>query len=217
MPHRFVRLAIAIIGLPVALRWLQPWKLFVRITADERLPQGARSTHCGDFGGRIHPTSGVARLVTLADGAQILRLENLHTTLGPRLRVWLSEAPVDDVRFPWRRIARSTHVDLGRLRANRGNADLRRAQWHRHRHAQQRDPLVRALQCALRRGPIAPPDPIIYPIARRACLFRASCGTGAMIHPGRSSGDSLEACGTQCIRGGDRSLSIITRVNPAGE
>lgn len=123
MPHRFARLAFAIVGLPVALRWLQPWKLFVRITGDERLPPGARSTHCGEFGGRIHPTSGVARLVTLADGAQILRLENLHTTLGPRLRVWLSEAPVDDVRFPWRRIARSTHVDLGRLRANRGNAD----------------------------------------------------------------------------------------------
>ena len=60
--------------------------------------------------------------MTLGDGAQILRLENLHTTLGPRLRVWLSDTPVDHARFPWRKFVHSTHIDLGRLRANRGNA-----------------------------------------------------------------------------------------------
>lgn len=123
MPHRVARRAIAIVGLPVALWWLQPWKLLVRTTADERLPPGAQSTCCGEFTGHIHRTSGVARLLALGDGAQILRLEELHTTLGPRLRVWLSDTPVDHVRFPWRKFAHSTHIDLGRLRANRGNAD----------------------------------------------------------------------------------------------
>ncbi|WP_197504998.1 DM13 domain-containing protein [Mycobacterium sp. E3305] len=123
IPHRLARPAIAIAGLPVALWWLQPWKLLVRTTADERLPPGARTTRRGEFTGHIHRTSGVARLVTLADGAQILRLENLHTTFGPGLRVWLSDAPVDHARFPWRKFAHGTHIDLGRLRANRGNAD----------------------------------------------------------------------------------------------
>jgi hypothetical protein len=122
MPHRVVRRAIAIVGLLVALWWLQPWKLLIRTTADERLPPGAQTTRCGEFTGHIHRTSGVARLITMADGAQSLRLENLHTTLGPRLRVWLSDTPVDHASFPWRKLARSTHIDLGRLRANRGNA-----------------------------------------------------------------------------------------------
>lgn len=122
MSHRIARRAIAIIGLPVALWWLQPWKLLIRTTADEKLPSGARTTCCGEFTGHIHRASGVARLITLGDGAQILRLEDLHTTLGPRLRVWLSDTPVDHVRFPWRKFSHSTHIDLGRLRANRGNA-----------------------------------------------------------------------------------------------
>ncbi|WP_082939635.1 DM13 domain-containing protein [Mycobacterium sp. 852014-50255_SCH5639931] len=123
VPHRVARLAIAIIGVPVALWWLQPWKLLTRTTADEPLPRGAQTTHCGEFTGHIHRTSGVARLLTLGDGAQILRLENLHTILGPRLRVWLSDAPVDDARFPWRKFGHCKHIDLGSLRANRGNAD----------------------------------------------------------------------------------------------
>ena len=72
---------VAIVGLPVALWWLQPWKLLIRTTADERLPSGAQTTSCGEFTGHIDRTSGVARLITLGDGAQILRLENLHNTL----------------------------------------------------------------------------------------------------------------------------------------
>jgi hypothetical protein len=123
MPHRVVRGAIAIVGLFVALWWLQPWKLLIRSTADERLPSGARTTCCGEFTSHIHRTRGVARLITLADGARILRLENLHATLGPRLRVWLSDIPVDHAKFPWRKFAHSNHIDLGRLRANRGNTD----------------------------------------------------------------------------------------------
>lgn len=123
MPHRVDRRAIALVGLPVALWWLEPWKLLIRTTADERLPPGAQTTCCGEFTGHIHRTSGVARLMTLGDGARIVRLENLRTTLGPRLRVWLSDTPVDDARFPWRKFAHSTHIDLGPLRASRGGAD----------------------------------------------------------------------------------------------
>lgn len=99
---------------------LQPWKLLIRTTADERLPCGAQTTCQGEFTGHVHRTSGVARLITL--GGQILRLEDLHTTLGPRLHVWLSDTPVDHARFPWRKFAHGTYIDRGRLRANRGNA-----------------------------------------------------------------------------------------------
>src|ERR1044072_5624642 len=84
MPQRVARRVIAIIALPVAPWWLQPWKLLIRTTADERLPSAAQTTCCGEFIGHIHRTSGVARLMTVGDGARILRLENLHTTLGPR-------------------------------------------------------------------------------------------------------------------------------------
>ena len=122
-PRRVARRAIAIVGLPVALWWLQPWKLLIRTTADEKPPPGAQTICCGEFIAHIHRTSGAARLLTLGDGAQVLRLENLHTTLGPRLRVWLSDTPIDSARFPWRKFAHSKHIDLGRLRANRGNAD----------------------------------------------------------------------------------------------
>ena|ERR1700743_1668180 len=121
MPHRAARRAVAIVGLPAALWWLQPWKLLVRIAADESLPLGAQTTCCGEFTGHIHRTSGVARLLTLGDGAQVLRLENLRTTLGPRLHVWLSDTTVGHSRFPSRKFADSNHIDLGRLRANRGN------------------------------------------------------------------------------------------------
>ncbi len=122
VPHHAARRALTIVGLPLALWWLQPWKLLIRIVADERLPSQALTTCCGEFTAHIHRTSGVARLIVLGDGAQILRLENLHTTLGPRLRVWLSDIPLDHARFPWRKFAHSNHIDLGRLRANRGNA-----------------------------------------------------------------------------------------------
>jgi hypothetical protein len=125
IPHRVVRTSIVIVGLPAALWWLQPWKLLIRTTADERLPSGSQTTHCGEFTGHVHRTSGIARLVTLGEGSQILRLENLRATLGPRRRVWISDTPVHCARFTWRKFVRSTHIDLGPLRANRGNANYK--------------------------------------------------------------------------------------------
>jgi hypothetical protein len=111
------------VALPVALRWLQPWKLFSRTTIDETLPPGAQTARLGQFTSRIHRTSGTVRLVTLLDGRRILRIENLHTTQGPQLRVWLSDARVVNDGNRFRRFGRSPHIDLGPLRANRGNTN----------------------------------------------------------------------------------------------
>jgi hypothetical protein len=80
--------ALVMVALPVALRWLQPWKLFSRTTIDETLPPGAQTAWLAQFTSRIHRTGGTVRLVTLLDGERILRIENLHTTRGPPLRVW---------------------------------------------------------------------------------------------------------------------------------
>jgi hypothetical protein len=76
------------VALPSALRWLQPWKLFSKNTIDETLPPGAHTAWRGQLTRRIHRTSGTVRLVTLLDGRRILRIANLHTTLGPQRRVW---------------------------------------------------------------------------------------------------------------------------------
>jgi hypothetical protein len=70
--------ALVMVGLPVALRWLQPWKLFSRTTIDETLPPGAQTAWLGQFASRTHRTSGTVRLVTLLDGERILRIENLQ-------------------------------------------------------------------------------------------------------------------------------------------
>jgi hypothetical protein len=76
--HR-VLAALVMVALPVALRWRGPWKPFSRTTFDETLPPGAQTVWLGQFASRIHRTSGTVRLVTLLDGEQILRIENLHT------------------------------------------------------------------------------------------------------------------------------------------
>lgn len=115
--------ALALGAIPIALWWLAPWKLFIRNTIDEMLPSGAQTTHLGEFTGHIHRTSGTARMATLPDGSRILRLENLRATQGPRLRVWLSETRVANGGRRCRRFGRRNHIDIGPLRANRGNAN----------------------------------------------------------------------------------------------
>ena len=122
MSRRAARTAL-IIAIPVGLWWLAPWKLFIRTTIDERLPPGAQTTCLGEFTGHIHKTSGAARLVSLPGGLRILRLENLHATQGPQLRVWLSDTRVANGGSRCRRFGRSNHIDLGPLRANRGNVN----------------------------------------------------------------------------------------------
>jgi hypothetical protein len=121
--RRGVREALAGVALAVALWWLEPWKLFIRARIDETLPPGAQTVCLGQFSSHIHRTTGTARLVTLIDGLRILRMENLHTTQGPQLCVWLSDARVGNGGNRFRRFGRSQHLDLGPLRANRGNTN----------------------------------------------------------------------------------------------
>ncbi|MFN2555675.1 MAG: DM13 domain-containing protein [Nitriliruptorales bacterium] len=71
----------------------------------------------GTFRSLEHTTRGSASLVRLADGSHVVRFENLDTSNGPDLRVYLSAAPAH---------ARASElnddfVDLGPLKANQGN------------------------------------------------------------------------------------------------
>jgi electron transfer DM13 len=61
-------------------------------------------------GDGIHNAEGIAKVVPLQDGSNILRLENLQVTNGPDLYVYLA---VDKTA--------SDFVSLGKLKANNGN------------------------------------------------------------------------------------------------
>ena len=61
-------------------------------------------------GDGIHNAEGLAKILTLSNGSQILRLENFKSTNGPDVHLYLSnnKQPND-------------FIDLGRLKANIGN------------------------------------------------------------------------------------------------
>ncbi|WP_318208591.1 MULTISPECIES: DM13 domain-containing protein [unclassified Streptomyces] len=68
-----------------------------------------------------HTTTGTARLVRLPDGSHVLRLENLDTSNGPDLRVWLTDAPVKEGTAGWRVFDDGKYVSLGKLKGNKGD------------------------------------------------------------------------------------------------
>lgn len=123
---------VAGIGVVVfGLLWFQPWKVVVEKTVDETpVPMAAQRTDepgatdagpsivgRGTFRGLDHETTGTASLVRLADGGHVLRFENLSTSNGPDLRVYLSAEPASG---EGRAFARD-FIDIGALKGNRGN------------------------------------------------------------------------------------------------
>ncbi len=75
----------------------------------------------GELISHEHPTSGRVRIIQQPDGTRVLRIEDLDTTNGPDLRVWLIAAPVRDGRDGWFVFKDYDHLELGALKANRGN------------------------------------------------------------------------------------------------
>ena len=75
----------------------------------------------GAFISHEHRTSGEVKVLKLADGGWVLRLEGLDTSNGPDLHVWLAEAPVLEGRDGWFVFDDAEHVDLGELKGNQGN------------------------------------------------------------------------------------------------
>jgi hypothetical protein len=71
----------------------------------------------GRFISREHGTTGTATIYVLADGRRVLRLEDLHTSNGPALFVYLSANPAHGPNGAFDDSA----VDLGGLKGNIGD------------------------------------------------------------------------------------------------
>ncbi len=124
---------LAALGLGAGVAYFQPQKLFINQRVDEAIPAAANAP--GEASqpsataapetvlSRVplqsleHQSSGVVVLIKLAGGGHVLRLENLATSNGPDLRVYLSTAPASS---DWHGYDRD-YVDLGALKGNLGN------------------------------------------------------------------------------------------------
>lgn len=124
-----VIVTVAIIGIGGVFA-ISPY--FTNTTADEALPNSAVTSmegkdamnqammeekimqaYTGMFvgvGDGIHDAQGMARIIPLNNGDNVLRLENFKATNGPDLHVYLA---TDD--------RASEFINLGKLKANNGN------------------------------------------------------------------------------------------------
>lgn len=137
---------VAVVVGAAGLYWFQPWRLFTDRTVDEALPtyvypaassaptatasESAPATEpppqnvllaTGMIISHEHASSGSAHLIRLADGRVQLALENLATSDGPDLHVWLTDQPVIEGRAGWHVFDDGRYVELGPLKANNGN------------------------------------------------------------------------------------------------
>jgi hypothetical protein len=69
-----------------------------------------------------HDSSGMVSVLRLPDSSRVLRLEDLQTSNGPLLKVWLSDAAVIQGVDGWRVFDDGHHVDLGELKGNIGSS-----------------------------------------------------------------------------------------------
>jgi hypothetical protein len=136
-----IALAAVVLAAGAGIVWFQPQKLFIDQRVDEAPPtapagaigptaggaDGAAPTRPataepvtlaeGRFRSLGHPTSGRAAVLEVTGGRRFLRLEDLHTSNGPDLFVYLSTTAADGPRDRFD----DDFVGLGRLKANQGN------------------------------------------------------------------------------------------------
>jgi Electron transfer DM13 len=133
-----IALLVLLGGGAFGLYWFQPWKLVTDRTVNEAAPTSAASSAAtsagaapsgtadapadrvvatGTFISKEHTTTGTVKLTELADGRRVLTLENLDTSNGPDLRVWLTDQPAS---AGWTAFDDGAWVELGRLKGNKG-------------------------------------------------------------------------------------------------
>lgn len=88
------------------------------VTSTPSLTPTAETLAAGTFVDAEHATSGTARIIRLADGSRYLRLENLSSSDGPDLHVWLTDQPSGG---DWGSYDDGRYVALGVLKATDGN------------------------------------------------------------------------------------------------
>ncbi|MEV6638760.1 DM13 domain-containing protein [Amycolatopsis sp. NPDC051371] len=137
-------LATALVAVAVAagLYWFQPWRLWVDETVEESLPLAAPVSQpsvpapppaasappaapaevaTGTLISHEHRTAGTVRILRATDGSLVLRLENLTTSSGPDVHVWLTDAPVKPGKDGWALFDDGRYLDAGKLKGNKGN------------------------------------------------------------------------------------------------
>ncbi|CAM5607192.1 hypothetical protein SAVIM338S_05542 [Streptomyces avidinii] len=146
----FVGVALAAaLALGAGLYWFQPWKLWQDSTVREALPAAAQPSPAGPAAAPApsvpsassgpagptgpttvargtlisheHATTGTVKVIRLPDGSHTLRLEDLDTSNGPDLRVWLTDAPVKEGAAGWTVFDDGRYVSLGKLKGNKGD------------------------------------------------------------------------------------------------
>ncbi|MFC4062977.1 DM13 domain-containing protein [Planomonospora corallina] len=148
-PVAWVVLGAGAAGLAVALYLFQPWRLFTTVEVNEAPPVAAgapgtpapdrpggsaagpageaagapKTLATGTFVSHEHDTAGTAKVLELADGSRVLRIEDLDTSDGPDLRVWLSDQPVKEGQEGWFNLDDGEHLELGELKGNKGDAN----------------------------------------------------------------------------------------------
>ncbi len=121
-------LGVAAVLLVAAIAYFQPQKLFINQRSEESAPgagspsggsppAGSTVLRSGSLQSLEHPSSGKALLLQLPDGQRILRFEDLATSNGPELRVYLSSMPASSDARGYDR----DFIDLGALKGNLGN------------------------------------------------------------------------------------------------
>jgi Electron transfer DM13 len=119
--------AVVVVAVAAAALVFEPWKLVV----DERVQEAAPASSAagptelvrGTLISHEHESSGTVVLLRLPDGSRVLRVEDLTTSNGPRLQVWLSDAPVQAGPAGWTVFDDGRHVDLGDLKGNIGSSN----------------------------------------------------------------------------------------------
>ena len=126
--------AVAVLVVIGAALLFEPWQLVVDQRVQEPVPAAPAAAAPaaptepavlarGSLISHEHKSSGSVVLLRLADGSRVLRLEDLRTSNGPALRVWLTDAPVLEGRAGWSVFDDGRYVDLGDLKGNIGSSN----------------------------------------------------------------------------------------------
>jgi hypothetical protein len=134
----------AVLALGLAL--FKPWLLFVDVRVDEQLPTVVASAEpapsptaespagtpttapagpvqlaVGSLISHEHATTGTVRIIQHPGGKRVLTLENLDTSNGPDVHVWLSAADVVEGTAGWFTAGSAEYFDVGMIKGNQGN------------------------------------------------------------------------------------------------
>ncbi|MGW4929054.1 DM13 domain-containing protein [Agromyces sp. NPDC004153] len=85
------------------------------------VPAGPVEVSRGTLISHEHETTGTVRVIQLPDGSRQLAIENLDTTNGPDVHVWLSAGPLVEGFDGWFTAGGHPYVDLGMIKGNQGN------------------------------------------------------------------------------------------------